>query len=319
MTAPHSGTPDAFVRLRASGWIISLCLHGTAIFLAALLAAKIGLAPPPSSFRWDVTVINSSPATLRVVALPSPPGSPSPPPHLSPRNIQKASTRASSPRASLSTASLPLQSALPVEHLPAEAPIMPPQGKELQQPLERSASTPTPESPEAKQEPQLNATSKSLEPLLDVPSPSQSAAPQASEPPLTNATRLPANSISSLPETAATPSPMASLAPLSPATEGPRKLGYGWLTGALLHRLETFKQYPATARLQGLEGRVVVRIVIQEDGHIASATIAKSSGHSILDQAALETIRQASPIPLSQPLEKPSVTMQIPLGYSLAR
>ncbi|MCC6966191.1 MAG: energy transducer TonB [Nitrospira sp.] len=106
---------------------------------------------------------------------------------------------------------------------------------------------------------------------------------------------------------------------MSPAIQAPRKPDYGWLTGPLLQRLETFKQYPATARLQRLEGRVVVRIVIREDGHIASATIAKSSGHSVLDQAALETIRQASPIPLSQPLEKSFVTMQIPLGYSLDR
>lgn len=77
--------------------------------------------------------------------------------------------------------------------------------------------------------------------------------------------------------------------------------------------------YPATARLQRLEGRAVVRIVVQEDGHIASAAIAKSSGHDLLDLAALETVRQASPLTLSQPLEKSSVTMQIPLGYYLDR
>jgi protein TonB len=312
VTALHSDTPNPFVRLRASGWIVSLCLHGTAVFLAALFAAKIGLAPPSSSFHWDVRVINSSPATLPVVESPRLQAATSTPAQPAPRNIQTASTRPSSPRTSLPTAPTPLRSALPAERLPAAHPAMPPQRKELQQPFERSTSTPPHESQEAEQEPPLNATSKSKEPLPDSPSP-------PSDHSLTDAARRPGDGTSPSPETGATPPPMTSLAPLSPAIQAPRKLDYGWLTGPLLQRLETFKQYPATARLQRLEGRVVVRIVIREDGHIASAIIAKSSGHSVLDQAALETIRQASPIPLSQPLEKSFVTMHIPLGYSLDR
>jgi TonB family protein len=107
--------------------------------------------------------------------------------------------------------------------------------------------------------------------------------------------------------------------PSSSTTQALRKPDYGWLAGPLLQRIEALKQYPATARLHRLEGRVIVRIVIQQDGHITSATVARSSGHDVLDQAALETIRQASPLTLSQPLEKSSVTMQIPLGYYLDR
>jgi len=86
-----------------------------------------------------------------------------------------------------------------------------------------------------------------------------------------------------------------------------------------LPRIEALKQYPIDARLKHAEGRVVVRIVIQEDGQILSATIAKSSGHDILDQAALETIRKASPIMLTQPLEKSQITIQVPLSYQLGR
>ena len=115
------------------------------------------------------------------------------------------------------------------------------------------------------------------------------------------------------------PAQTASLVPSNSTTQALRKPDYGWLAGPLLQRIEALKQYPATARLHRLEGRVIVRIVIQQDGHITSATIARSSGHDVLDQAALETIRQASPLTLSQPLEKSSVTMQIPLGYYLDR
>ncbi|HPW15942.1 MAG TPA: hypothetical protein PLM97_09380, partial [Nitrospira sp.] len=61
MTSRQPGISDPFIRFHASGWIISLCLHGSAILLAGLLVAKIGLAPPSSSFQWDVTVVGSQP------------------------------------------------------------------------------------------------------------------------------------------------------------------------------------------------------------------------------------------------------------------
>ncbi|MCW5798080.1 MAG: energy transducer TonB [Nitrospira sp.] len=97
----------------------------------------------------------------------------------------------------------------------------------------------------------------------------------------------------------------------------PRKADYGWLAGILSPRIETLKQYPVDARLKHIEGRVVVRIVIQENGQIVSAAIAKSSGHDILDQAALETIRKVSSITLTQPLEQSTVTLHVPIRYQL--
>lgn len=82
-------------------------------------------------------------------------------------------------------------------------------------------------------------------------------------------------------------------------------------------RIEAQKEYPMDARLKHVEGRVVVRIVIQEDGQIVSAAVAKSSGHDTLDQAALETVRKISPIALTQPLEQSPVTLHIPIRYQL--
>ncbi|MBI4002169.1 MAG: energy transducer TonB [Nitrospira defluvii] len=114
-------------------------------------------------------------------------------------------------------------------------------------------------------------------------------------------------------------SQVTALTPSTATTPVTRKPDYGWLADTLLHRIETLKQYPASARLNHLEGRVIVRIVIEEDGRIASVALAKSSGHDVLDQAALETLRQASPIALSQPLAKSPVTIQIPLSYRLDR
>ncbi|MBY0522980.1 MAG: energy transducer TonB [Gemmataceae bacterium] len=45
--------------------------------------------------------------------------------------------------------------------------------------------------------------------------------------------------------------------------------------------------YPREAQLQGLEGRVVLSIRVAADGSVAEATIERSSGYQILDDAAL--------------------------------
>ena len=66
MTARHAGIPGEWFPLRASGWIVSLCLHGSIIFLTGLLVAKIGLAPPSTLFHWDVTVVGPQALTATI-------------------------------------------------------------------------------------------------------------------------------------------------------------------------------------------------------------------------------------------------------------
>jgi protein TonB len=50
--------------------------------------------------------------------------------------------------------------------------------------------------------------------------------------------------------------------------------------------------YPPEAIKQGLQGETVVLLDIGQGGRIASAVVASSSGHPILDQAALKAVRQ---------------------------
>ena len=50
--------------------------------------------------------------------------------------------------------------------------------------------------------------------------------------------------------------------------------------------------YPPEAIKQGLQGETVVLRDIGEGGRIASALVASSSGHAVLDQAALRAVRQ---------------------------
>lgn len=51
--------------------------------------------------------------------------------------------------------------------------------------------------------------------------------------------------------------------------------------------------YPRIARLRGWEGVVDVEISIAADGTVAAASVAQSSGHSALDEAALASARRS--------------------------
>jgi protein TonB len=99
----------------------------------------------------------------------------------------------------------------------------------------------------------------------------------------------------------------------------PTKRDYGWLSEAILHRVEELKRYPASARVDRAEGKVVVKAVINEDGSIGEVEVFQSSGHPGLDKAAVETMRQAAPFHLPLPLGQPRMTIKIPMSYRLDR
>ncbi len=316
MTVHHPASPDTFLRRRAGGWIISLCLHGTAIILAGLLVAKMGLAPPSSSFRWDVAVVTSPSSTGMPSATPSEssatPAATSPTQRTVPAEAPRPAT--SQPSRLRATAVTP--TALPVEPQMTE-PTPPPPIQHLQ-PAPETPAAPPPSVPEKainELPPPTPATQAKSEPR---PEPEQAATttqiPESAPIPEPS----PPTSKEQAPESISAPTQTAALAAPTPSAMVARKPDYGWLAATLLPRIESLKQYPAEARLKRLEGRVIVRIVIQDDGQILSATIAKSSGHDLLDQAALETLQKSSPIMLTQPLEKSSVTLQIPINYQLA-
>lgn len=49
--------------------------------------------------------------------------------------------------------------------------------------------------------------------------------------------------------------------------------------------------YPALSRRLGEEGKAVLRVELDEQGGVAAAVVASSSGHARLDQAALDAVR----------------------------
>ncbi|MFQ5991576.1 MAG: TonB family protein [Nitrospiraceae bacterium] len=92
---------------------------------------------------------------------------------------------------------------------------------------------------------------------------------------------------------------------------------YRWLAEDILRSIDLFKHYPYVARVNHWEGRVVLRAAITADGHVVDLGIAESSGHPVLDEDAMEMMRQASPLKLKHDLGQPEVVVKVPINYKL--
>lgn len=62
-------------------------------------------------------------------------------------------------------------------------------------------------------------------------------------------------------------------------------------------KIEQHKQYPQSARIRQIQGRVIIRFIITKDGLVESVEVVNSAGNASLDRAALNAVRQAAPFP----------------------
>ena len=68
----------------------------------------------------------------------------------------------------------------------------------------------------------------------------------------------------------------------------------------IMRRIEAAKRYPKVARRMGIEGKTAVRFKLKPNGKVESVEILESSGADILDQASLETVQRAVPLPYKE-------------------
>ena len=106
---------------------------------------------------------------------------------------------------------------------------------------------------------------------------------------------------------------VANAASVRPAT----KADNAWLAESLGRRIKELTHYPSSARLNGTEGKVVLRVILRADGHLVDVAVHRSSGHEVLDRAAMETVRLACPIHMKQALSAAEVAVYVPIVYSL--
>ncbi|HLL26417.1 MAG TPA: TonB family protein [Xanthobacteraceae bacterium] len=101
---------------------------------------------------------------------------------------------------------------------------------------------------------------------------------------------------------AASPSPAAALHNEGRAGAGGRIESGGTANTSsyqaeVLAHLQRYRIYPPEAKSRGITGTAVVRFALASNGSVISASLARGSGASTLDDAALSMVRRASPFP----------------------
>ena len=88
--------------------------------------------------------------------------------------------------------------------------------------------------------------------------------------------------------------------------------------GLLLATLEKHKEYPRRAQQRRQQGTVQLRFLLNRDGSVSTFNVQRSSGHRLLDEAVVEMIQRAVPLPPIPPaLGKSSMDIVLPVNFTM--
>ena len=107
------------------------------------------------------------------------------------------------------------------------------------------------------------------------------------------------------------------LAPSGPPGGGAPGAEYGGYLANVRRLIQETLRYPAPARRRGLKGTVYLEIFIKSDGAISAVSIAGSSSHPLLDEAALEAVRSLAPQPFPKGLAPRPLRVRLPVVFDL--
>ena len=75
--------------------------------------------------------------------------------------------------------------------------------------------------------------------------------------------------------------------------------------------------YPLIARKKGFEGKLILEVLVNEDGSVKSTNIRESSGYEILDTVSKETVEKWTFIPAKKMGQAVKDNIQIPIKFIL--
>ncbi|UVT14323.1 MAG: energy transducer TonB [Nitrospira sp.] len=264
---------------QARGWTASVLIHTMAMAGALLLMAEINKPILQETFRWNVAMVEAPTRSESAPAEPvvQPPPSPVKP---NPPIQQPSQPIAQRPKPPTREAVAPVETTRVVKDVAANAePVM-----------EYAAAVESTES-------QI-VTSQAV-----VAEPVAFSAAQIVE--------------QAAPVESATPTFEQRTVQYRQVRYRETRADYGWLRDTLWSRIEELKRYPAQARMNHWEGKVVVEAVIRDDGEVVRVKIAETSGRAVLDEEAMAVMKKASPLTLKHPLGKRHITLLIPINYRL--
>lgn len=306
----------------AHGWMVSMCCHLLGVGCALLLMTEIEKPVLPASFQWEVAVVEPPPSAapppvepakvspsaqpVKQVIEPPPLAAPPVPVQQAVRESPQAVEAAEPVQQAVREVSREVASVEPIQQAVAEVATQ--AAASIERPM------PQPVESQAVAASQAAVVEQSLSQMA-VPAQVARAQP-AAMPAQIEATSHITERESPLVETA---SPAIEHRTVQQRRVRHREIraDYGWLSDALWRRVEELKRYPAQAKSNHWEGKVVVEAVIRADGAVVGLSIAESSGRALLDQEAMAVMKQASPLALKHPLGASSVTILVPISYRL--
>lgn len=274
-------------RFSLSAWGISLALHGVVVGLALAFVAQVKPGLQEDMFQWNVALVQEA----------------SPDSKSEPVKSAKASERLPAKQAlppqikrvsEVSQTVTPIEQKVKVHQVRDEA--MEQRIVEVAEPI-AEAKEPTPDQGQPVQHESVadTSTSASLHEAV-----AQQEAPAVSPPHETDVDAAPVQ-----------------VTKVS-AVGSESKVDHRWLAESLWSRVAELKRYPNSARMNGQEGKVILKAVIRSDGYLADVSVQKSSGHSVLDAAAIEAVKLACPLYMKHAIGKPQIVVSLPIVYSLA-
>tara|TARA_R100000322_G_scaffold168572_2_gene138651 strand:- start:688 stop:972 length:285 start_codon:yes stop_codon:yes gene_type:complete len=86
----------------------------------------------------------------------------------------------------------------------------------------------------------------------------------------------------------------------------------------LNQHLARYYSYPRHAQRLGLEGTATVKFTFDREGRLVARSVTDPSGHQRLDQATLDMLRKADPLPaVPDDIEGDRLTLSLPVQYLL--
>ena len=114
---------------------------------------------------------------------------------------------------------------------------------------------------------------------------------------------------------------LASQYAASATVSGTRGAAEASWQGVLLGHLERYRRYPPDVRRAGQQGIAQIGFKVDSQGQVSDITLVASSGHALLDEAALSAIARANPVPPPPEtlLDRAPLQVRVPVSFFIKR